>query len=804
MNDLRFALRQLVKNPCFTAVAVLTLALGIGANTIMFSILDGTLMRPLRYPESDRLVRMFRTSAQSREWPHSPANFLDHAQQNSVFSSSTAYTWQPFNVPVEGGPAERVSGTLATGGFFETLGVRPAMGRVFTAEDDAPGRDRVAVISHGFWQRRFAGSSDVLKQSVELDGERVAIIGVMPPDFGHRLFHSIDVWKPIGWTAAQRSERGNNYLSEIARLKPGIPLSRAQQEMNAVAARLAELYPGNNAGIGLRVIPLLRSATNSTDQRMLWLASALTFSVLLIACVNLASLQLARLVSRSRELAVRAALGAGRGRMAWQMILESFVLSAVGGGLGLLIALGGSPFFEKHLRGIYQDPGLEFPVNPAVLIFAASCAVLSTVLFGSVPAWLAARADANELLRHGGRGGTQGMAHNRLRQGLIIAEIAFTLTLLCGAGLLVDGLQRFHKRDHGWLVDGLLTAQIAMTSPKYESSASRVLFVGQLEGRITAMPGIRVAGSGSTVPVWGFGSSDFAVEGERTSPAGQLPLSHRESVSPGYFGAMGMRLNEGRTFNSADGINGLSVAIINESMARRFWPGVSALGKRIGSGDPEDPRWEEIIGVVNDIGFPGNLDTPDTAYQVFRPISQQAPRWLTLLLRLEGSSEPIGRALRQVVAELDPTLVVTDIEPARTLVDRQLAHAGLLSRLLAVFAGLGLALAGLGIYGVISYSVAQRVQEFGIRLALGSPRRGVIMLVLKHGLRLSAFGLLIGSAGVFAVSRLLAATVPEVPVRIPSVTGCLVMFHLSVALLACWLPARRAARVDPMVALRGE
>ena len=804
MNDLKLAYRQLLKNPGFTAVAVLTLALGIGANTAMFSILDGFLIRPLHYPESDRLVGVYRTSPQSQNWPHSPANFLDLRRQNRVFSSVAALSGWSFNSAERGEPAERLSGILATGDFFLTLGVPAALGRVFTGEDDAPGKNQVAVISHRLWQRRFAGDTKVLGRTLGLDGESVTIIGVMPPGFGHRLFHATEVWKPIGWTPEQSAARGNNSLSEIARLKPGVSFRQAQADLSALAARLAEAYPGNNAGIGLRVVPLVDFATEATNQRLLWLAFGLTFLVLLIACVNLANLQLARLVTRAGELAVRAALGAGHTRLACQLVTESLVLSLLGGGLGVLIALGGSPLLEKHLRGIYQDPSLEFPVNSAVLAFAALCAVLTTVFFGIVPAWLASRMGVNSLLRQGGRGGTEGTLHHRLRHSLIVGELAFALTLLCGAGLFLSGLHAFTRRDPGWGVEGLLTAQLTLTSPQYQSLDARRRFAEQLEQRMSAVPGVQRAGVGSTLPVWGFGSTDFAVEGLPTPPAGQLPLTHRETVSPGYFAAMGIRLGEGRGFTWEDNTNRPAVIVINETMARHFWPRTSAMGKRIGSGDPEDPRWEEVVGVVNDLRFPGNLNEPDTAFQVYRPLGQESHRWLTVLLRFEGVADPVAVSLRRVVAELDPDLPLAELELARIFVDRQLAHAGLLSRLLGSFAALGLLLAALGIYGVVSYSVAQRTAEFGIRLALGATNQSLLRLVLKQSLRLGILGVLLGWAGAFATKRLLTATAPEIPMGNYLVIGSLTFLLMAIALLACWLPARRASQVDPMVALRSE
>ncbi|MCC7374459.1 MAG: ABC transporter permease [Verrucomicrobiales bacterium] len=802
MNDFRFAIRQFAKKPGYADVVVVTLALGIGVNTAKFSIVNGTLIGPLRYPDSERLVRVFRTSPQSQDWPHSPANFLDHQEMNQVFSSTTAYTWWPFNLTGTEGPPDRVSGVLATGDFFRTLGVNAAVGRVFTSEDDAPGRNQVVVISHGFWQRRYGADPAVCGRLLRLDGESATVIGVMPPDFGHRLFNSVDVWKPMGWTGEQRAERGNNYLSEIARLKPGVFLSAAQADMDGLAARLATAYPGNNAGIGLRVISLRESATDPSNRRMLWIASALTLCVLLIACLNLANLHLTRLISRSSELGVRAALGAGSGRLAWQLMLESLILSVFGLGLAVLINVAVLPAAERYLRVVDQDPSLEFPVNGLVLGFSVACAGVATVLSNLIPTWLALRAGTRAILNLKGRGGTEGMFHRRLQSTLIVGEVAFALTLLCGAGVLLQGLHGFQRRDQGWEVDGLLTGQLALSAANYESVRARSDFADQLIQRLAVLPGVRQVAIGSMLPIWGFGSADFAVEGRAPPDPGTFPLAFRETISPGYFATMGMRLKEGRDFESNDTTNRPAVIIINEGMARHFWPGQSPLGKRVGSGDPQDPRWEEVIGVVNDLRFPGNLRGPDTAFQIYRPIAQQSQRWFTILLRHDGAIEPLARTLRQTVAGLDPGLPVAEVVTARSQVDRQLAHAGLVSRALGVFAGLGLGLAGLGIYGVLDYSVSRRTPELGLRMILGLTKFGTMRLVLGFGFRLGVVGVLMGSVGGHAATRLLAAAMPEVSMQSGLLIGILASLMLAITALACWLPASRATRVEPMAALR--
>jgi predicted permease len=448
--------------------------------------------------------------------------------------------------------------------------------------------------------------------------------------------------------------------------------------------------------------------------------------------------------------------------------------------------------------------GLKIPLDATVLLFGGLCAGLTMVLFGTVPAWLAARTDVSSALKQTSRGGTAGRSQQRLRHALIIGEVALALVLLAGAGVFIRGLDRFARHDPGWRVDGLLTAQVALTSPKYEHSHARHMFAERLEQRLAALPGVRQAGLSSMLPLWGFGSRDFGVEGQPAPLPGQQPLTYYETVSPGFFSALGIRLREGRGFNRDDTTNHPAVVVINESMARHFWPGDSALGKRIGSDDPADPRWEEIVGVVNDIGFPANLDGVDTRFQAYRPIAQTSHRWLAIELRIDGSTEPVTAAIRQIVTEMDPELPVAEIDLARVRLDRHLANTALLGWLLGGFAALGLVLAAIGIYGVIAYSVAQRTAEFGIRLALGASKGAVLWLILKQGLRLSAVGALLGLGGSYAVTHLLAAAAPEIPSRDPVAIAAVTFVSMAVAAFACWFPARRATQVDPMEALRTE
>jgi predicted permease len=805
MTDLRFASRQLLKNPVFTAVAVLTLALGIGANTAMFSVLNALLLRALPYPNSERLARVYRTSPQSQTWPHSVANFLDHREQNTVFERIAAFSWWSFNLAEPGAPAERLRGMIATADFFPTLGVAAALGRTFTAEEDHPGANNVVVLSYSFWMRRFAGDTNILGRTLRLDGESVSVIGVMPASFEHPLLWGIlDAFRPAAFTPEQRRDRGNNWLNALARLKPGVPLGQAQAEMRAIAKRLAQAYPDNNVQDNVRLVPLRTSGMDDTGRHLTWLTMGLAGFVLLIACANLANLQLVRTASKARELAVRAALGAGRVRLMRQLLTESLVVSLLGGSLGLLLAVGADAFIGRRLL-IADEPGLNLAPDASVLIFALLCSVLTGIVFGTVPAWIASRADVNDALKESSRGTTSSRSQHRLRHTLIIGEVALALVLLAGASLFVRGLQRFTHRDPGWRVDGLLTGWLSLPGTKYERADQQLAFFQRLEERLAALPGVERAAISSSLPIWAFGSSHtIVVEGRPAPPPGQEPLVYAESVSPGYFDTIGIQLRQGRVFASTDTTNRVDVIVINDAMARRFWPNENPLGKRIASRGQDEPHWQEIVGVVSDVRFPANLGVPDTRLQVYYPFAQEPRRFAAIGLRTTGKPESMASAVRRAVAEIDPDQPVNELDAARKIVDRNLANLGLVGTLLGAFAVLGLVLAGVGTYGVISSFVAQRTGEIGIRMALGALKRDVLWLVLGRGLRLILAGALLGLGGALATARLLAAAIPELPARDPMAMAAITIVLVAVALVACWLPARRAAKVEPMEALRYE
>ena len=801
-HDVRYSFRMLLKHKGFTVVAVLTLALGIGINTAMFSVLNTFLFRSLPYPESDRLIRVFRTSPHSQSWPFSNANFFDQHDQNSVFEKMAAYTFASRNLTEEGHTAERLMGLAATADFFPMLGVAPAQGRVFKPEEFEAGADNVVVLSDRFWTRRFGADPSIVGRKIQLDGKTVEIVGVMPPGFEHPiLWGSIDLWQPLAFTPEKKTDRGTNYLSEFGRLKPGVSIKQAEQSMVALTANIGK-QNSSNEGESVRLEPLQRSMSDEIGRTVMWFTLGLAGFVLLIACANLANLQLARTAARSRELAVRAALGAGRLRLLRHSLTESIILALVGGIISLVIALAAVRFISVRL---FSDlPGASVQLDYRVFGFALLVSLLTGVLFGTVPAWLASRADVNLALRENSRGSTASRSQHRLRNMLIVGEVAFAMVLLAAAGLFLRGLQRFINADPGWRVDGLVTAGMTLRGDKYKDDQQRVAFLGELENRLRALPGVDHAAISGSHPVFGFNSSSsFLVEGRPEPPPDKLPEMFYEPITADYFETLGAHLQQGRAFNTSDTTGHPNVVIINETTAHYYWPNESPIGRRI-SNSGKKREYYEIVGVVNDIAFPGNLGEPYTRYQAFVPVAQAAPSYLLVLLRTSSSPDALTNSLRSTVAGLDPAMPVYRIRSARAAVEQGLGSISLLGSLLGAFAAIGLVLAAIGIYGVVSYTVVQRTGELGIRVALGAQTRDVLWLVLGKGAVLVVSGALLGAAGAYAVSRLLISLIPSLPTRDPIILPITGVVLVAVALLACYIPARRATRVDPLVALRSE
>ena len=801
-QDVRYSLRMLLKHKSFTVVSTLTLALGIGINTAMFSVLNTFLFGALPYPQSERLVRVWRTSPHSQTWPHSAGNFFDQRTQNSVFEKMAAYNFTTRNLAEPGQTAERLRSLAATADFFPMLEVPPAHGRLFKPEEFEPGADNVIVLTDSFWTRRFGSDPNIVGRRIQLDGKTVEVVGVMPPGFEHPiLWGPLDMWQPMSFTPERKTNRGSNYLSSFGRLKPGVSIEQAEQSMITLAANIGQQNQ-SNVGESVRLEPLQRSMSDSIGRTVMWFTFGLAGFVLLIACANLANLQLVRTATRSREFAVRAALGAGRWRLLRHSFIESILLALIGGVISLLVALGAVRFISARL---FADlPGASVQLDYKVFGFALLCSLFTGVLFGTVPAWLASRANVNLTLRENSRGSTAGRSQHRLRHMLIVGEVAFAMVLLAAAGLFLRGLQRFINSDPGWQVDGLVIAQMSLRGEKYATDKQRLVFLSELENRLRALPGMQHVGIGGSHPVFGFNSSSsFLVEGRPEPPPDKYPEMFFEPVNGDYFETLGARLQQGRTFSTSDTTDHPNVAVINETAARTFWPNESPIGKRI-SGTGQDREFWEIVGVVNDVAFPGSLREPYTRFAAFVPVTQAAPDYLTLVLRTPSSAETIANSLRGSIAGIDPELPVHRIRTARNAVNQGLGSISLLGSLLGAFATVGLILAAIGIYGVVSYTVVQRTGEFGVRMALGAQSRDVLRLVLGKGAFLVAIGVLLGGAGAYGVSKLLISLIPSLPTRDPLILPIAAVTLVVVALAACYIPARRATRVDPLVALRSE
>src|ERR1043165_9881583 len=741
-QDLRYSLRMLLKHKGFTVVAALTLALGIGVNTAMFSVLNTFLFGSLPYPQSERLIRVWRVSPHSQNWPFSNANFFDQHDQNTVFEKMAAYNFVSRNLTEQGHAAERLVSIAATADFFPMLGVQPAHGRYFKTEEFEPKADNVIVLSDRFWARRFECDPNIVGQRIQLDGKTVEIVGVLPPGFEHPiLWGPIDIWQPLAFTPEQKGNRDTNYLSEFGRMKPGVTIQQAEQSMAALYINLGKKN-STNEGETVRLEPLQRSMSDAIGRTVMWFTFGLAGFVLLIACANLANLQLVRTAGRARELAVRAALGAGRWRLLRHSFTESIIVALIGGVISLGIALAAVRFIS--VRMFTDLPGATVQLDYKVFGFALLCSLVTGVLFGTVPAWLASRADVNLALRESSRGSTAERSQHRLLHMLIVGEVAFAMVLLAAAGLFLRGLQKFINADPGWQVDGLVTAQMSLTGDKYTDDKQRILFISELENRLKTLPGVQYAAISSSSPVFGFNSSSsFLVEGLPEPPPDKYWEMFFEGVSSDYFDTLGARLQQGRTFNQSDTPDHPQVVILNETAAHTFWPNQNPIGKRI-SNTAKKREYREVVGIVNDIAFPGNLGEPYTRFELFFPMAQVAPSFLMISLRTPMNADAVGNSLRSAVAGLDSDLPVYRIRTARSTVDQGLGNISLLGSLLGAFAVVGLLLAAIGIYGVISYTVVQRTGELGIRVALGAQRSDVMRLILGKGAFLVVTGALLG------------------------------------------------------------
>ena len=799
IQDVRYGARVLFKNPSFTFIAVLALALGIGANTAIFTVVNAVLLRPLPYKDPERLMTVWE-DASKVGFPHNtpaPANFIDWRDQNQLFEGMAALHRRTFNLTGDGEP-ERIDGRRVSTNLFALLGVDPQFGRVFLAEEDQPGSNRVVILSNRLWHRRFAADKAIVGKTLSLNGEPYTVVGVMPQRFEFPTRED-ELWVPIAFDSQEAGRRGSHYLEVIGRTKPGVTFEQAQGEMNNIAARLQQQYPNTNSNIGVTVIPLHEDLVGDIKPALLMLLGAVGF-VLLVACANVANLLLARAAVRQKEIAVRMALGASRWRLVRQFLTESVLLGALGGifGLGLsfvaLIVL--KSFIPENI-----SQASTIAIDARVLIFTVLVSLLTGLIFGLAPA--AQRSDFNDVLKDGGREGVAGSRGNRMRGLLVIGEVAVSLLLLIGAGLLINSFMRLRNLDPGFQTDHVLTVGIVLPESKYPDVAKRSAFYTEVLQRVEALPGVKSAGVVNWIPLVFQGDSiGISIEGQPEPVASQRPNAATRVINPNYFSSMGMHLLKGRNLDDRDKSTSLPVAVISESMAKRFWPNQDPVGKRFTPGDPTEPdQWIQVIGVVNDIRqFELTAEPKPQMYLPYQQIGFFTPRYLVVKTDVEPAS--LTGAVRKAVWEVDKDQPVSNIATMEEVLSDSIARQRFSMLLLAIFAAVALVLAAVGIYGVMSYSVAQRTHEIGIRMALGAQTGAVLKLAVGYGLKLVLAGVVIGLIAAFLLTRvmstLLFGVTPTDPLTFTIISAILIL----VALIASYIPARRATKVDPVIALR--
>jgi putative ABC transport system permease protein len=802
IQDVRYGARALVKSPGFTLVAILALALGIGANTAIFSVVNGVLLRPLPYPGAESIVSVFQhdTKVGIERAPVSLANFIDYRGRAQSFAGMAALRPYGFDSTGEGDP-ENFHSWLVTEDFFDVMGAAALHGRVPAREEFRAGAETVVVISHGLWRRRFGADPGVVGRKLTLDGKPYTVVGVMPPGF--HLLEKRDMIAPFVFDEAQARRRGANFLSVVGRLKPGVTAGQAGAELKGIAEQLAREYPQTNREMSAAVVGLRDQMLGGVRRLLLVLLAAVGL-VLLVACANVASLLLARGAERGRELAIRAALGAGRARLARQLLTESAILAAAGGALGVLLAWWGidvilalSPGDLPRAEGI----GLSLPV----LAFAGALSVLTAAAFGLVPSLQFSKPDLNEALKEGGRAASAGAGRHRLRRALVVAEVALALVLLVGAGLLLRSFARLLRVDPGFSPENTLALQVHVYD-QYPKPEQQAAFFEAALARVAALPGVRAAGGSSAPPFIGEGGieleSDFTIEGRPAPQEGQEPSAQHTVVTSDYFRAAGVALRRGRAFEKSDDAGSVPVVVVNESFARRYFPGEDAVGRRIVVRRLTRPVAREIVGVVGDVRHTGLDGEPKP--ELFLHTLQVPLGSMTFVVRTEGDPLRLLPAVKREVWAVNRALPFYSVATMEELVAETLRGRRFGVALLGAFAGLALLLAAVGLYGLISFSTSRRTHEIGVRMALGAQGRDILKMVVGEGLLLGAAGVAVGTAGALALTRFMAGLLFGVTPTDPPTYAAIAALLLAVALLASYLPARRATRVDPMTALRYE
>ena len=810
-NDLKHGCRVLLKARGFALSAIIVLALGIGANTAIFGIVNGVLLRPLPFAEPDRLVQLWHTPPQ-KQFPGVPrfalsaGNYLDWQAQNTVFSSSAVYRFWRFRLTGNGEPqmvrAARVEPT-----FFSLLGTRPLLGREIGASDDVSGGQHVAVLSYQLWKSQFGGDQQVVGKSIHLDGDAYTVIGVMPPSFDKP--ESALLWVPLVWTAQERAVRGEHSMAAVARLKPGVTVQQAQAQLDGIAARLAEQYPADSAGWGAAVVPLREETVGDVRRPLLMLFGAVVF-VLLIACANVANLMLARTVDRRKEIAIRTAFGARRTRIIRQVLSESLLVSVAGGALGLIVAQWGTELVVNYF-GASMPRLADIKMDGAVLAFAFATALVSGTVAGVAPAWRLSKSDPNEALKQGLGRLDSPSTGTRTRAVLVVTEVALSLVLLVGATLMIRTLWNLRSVHPGFVSDRVLTMRLGIAANEFSTEAQQVQFYEQLLQRVRALPGVQSAAVTDDLPLEGGSMQPVAVEGQPTVEMAHQPEVSVRLLSPQFMKTMGIPIVRGREITDADTATSAPVVLVSESMAKQFWPNEDPIGKRLTlTFFPKQVR--QVVGVVGDVKDRG-LDNQDPISTLYWPLTQfYAPqawgkfRAMGLALAVRTASDPasVAPAVRNAVREISPATPLTDVRTMEELVAESLSPQRFNMLLFAAFAGLALVLATVGLYSVVAYATRQRVKEIGIRMALGAARTDVLGAIVLDGLRPTVIGIAIGTVAAVSLSHVLATVIYGVTATDVSTYVVVAALLGSVGVLASIIPAYRATLVDPVRTLRDE